>query len=148
MKTISDPAVASVLAARLERLSPEQNREWGTISPHRMLAHLADAADGVMQRRPFPRASRAPSRLLKYAALYLPRPWPHGIQAGARPADVILDAAAFATERTRALAVMSELAAPDAQLAPEHPLFGSMTRGDWLRWAFLHTDHHLRQFGL
>ena len=148
MKTISDPAVASVLAARLERLTPEQNREWGTLSPHQLLAHLADAADAVMQRRPFPRASRAPSRLLKYAALYIPRPWPHGIKAGARPADVILDADAFATERKRALAAMSELAAPDAQLAPEHPLFGSMTRGDWLRWAFLHTDHHLRQFGL
>jgi hypothetical protein len=148
VKTISDPAIASVLAARLERLTPEQNREWGTISPHQMLAHLADAADAVMQRRPFPRASRAPSRLLKYAALYLPRPWPHGIQAGARPAEVILDAGAFATERKRSLAAMSELAAADAQLAPEHPLFGSMTRGDWLRWTFLHTDHHLRQFGL
>jgi hypothetical protein len=148
MKALSNPAVASALAARLERLTPEQSREWGTISPHQMLAHLADAADAVMQRRSFPRASRAPSRLLKYAALYLPRPWPHGIQAGARPADHVLDVDAFASERTRAVAALSELAAPDALLAPEHPLFGSMTRGDWLRWAYLHTDHHLRQFGL
>ena len=24
----------------------------------------------------------------------------------------------------------------------------SLSREDWQRWAFKHTDHHLRQFGL
>jgi hypothetical protein len=28
-----------------------------------------------------------------------------------------------------------------------HPLFGRMSDADWLRWAYLHADHHLRQFG-
>jgi hypothetical protein len=28
-----------------------------------------------------------------------------------------------------------------------HPLFGGMSDGAWLRWAYLHIDHHLRQFG-
>jgi hypothetical protein len=27
-----------------------------------------------------------------------------------------------------------------------HPLFGSMEHADWMRWGYLHTDHHLRQF--
>jgi hypothetical protein len=26
-------------------------------------------------------------------------------------------------------------------------MFGSMQRTDWLRWGWLHADHHLRQFG-
>ena len=30
---------------------------------------------------------------------------------------------------------------------PAHPIFGRMSRGAWLRWAYLHMDHHLRQFG-
>lgn len=29
----------------------------------------------------------------------------------------------------------------------EHPFFGAMSEGEWLRWGYLHTDHHLRQFG-
>jgi hypothetical protein len=33
-----------------------------------------------------------------------------------------------------------------AELAPTHPMFGSMRRADWLRWGYLHADHHLRQF--
>jgi len=28
-----------------------------------------------------------------------------------------------------------------------HPIFGGMSERAWLRWAYLHTDHHLRQFG-
>jgi hypothetical protein len=29
-----------------------------------------------------------------------------------------------------------------------HGRFGTMTTRDWHRWAYRHTDHHLRQFGL
>jgi hypothetical protein len=28
-----------------------------------------------------------------------------------------------------------------------HPIFGPMSKADWLRWGYLHMDHHLRQFG-
>ena len=30
---------------------------------------------------------------------------------------------------------------------PAHPIFGRMSEAEWLRWGYLHTDHHLRQFG-
>jgi hypothetical protein len=29
-----------------------------------------------------------------------------------------------------------------------HPLFAEMSERDWMRWGYLHVDHHLRQFGL
>jgi hypothetical protein len=28
------------------------------------------------------------------------------------------------------------------------PYFGTMSSRDWQRWAYRHTNHHLRQFGL
>ena len=28
-----------------------------------------------------------------------------------------------------------------------HPLWGRMSEWEWGRWGYLHTDHHLRQFG-
>ena len=28
-----------------------------------------------------------------------------------------------------------------------HPIFGAMTEAEWMRWGYLHMDHHLRQFG-
>ena len=27
-----------------------------------------------------------------------------------------------------------------------HPAFGAMSAREWLRWGWLHADHHLRQF--
>jgi hypothetical protein len=29
-----------------------------------------------------------------------------------------------------------------------HPVFGRISGSAWLRWAYLHADHHLRQFGV
>jgi hypothetical protein len=28
-----------------------------------------------------------------------------------------------------------------------HPMSKEMSERDWMRWGYLHTDHHLRQFG-
>jgi hypothetical protein len=36
----------------------------------------------------------------------------------------------------------------DASLEPAHGFFGTMSTRDWQRWAWKHTEHHLRQFGL
>ena len=56
---------------------------------------------------------------------------------------------AFASDLERAVGLLRQLAiaAPDA-LVDRHPILGPMTRAQWMRWAFLHTDHHLRQVGL
>jgi hypothetical protein len=29
-----------------------------------------------------------------------------------------------------------------------HYMFGPLSESEWARWAYLHMDHHLRQFGL
>jgi citrate lyase beta subunit len=57
--------------------------------------------------------------------------------------------AVFAQDLARAVAGLEGVAAakPD-QLEPVHGFFGTMSTADWQRWAYKHTDHHLRQFGL
>ena len=39
------------------------------------------------------------------------------------------------------------VAARNLENARSHPIFGPMRPKDWLRWGYLHADHHLRQFG-
>lgn len=91
-----------------------------------------------------------PRALVKWIALYVPVRWPPGIPTlpeidqrcgGTRPMD-------FSEDVAELEALLEFIATRDNGFEwPAHPLFGRMSHGDWLRWAYLHTDHHLRQFG-
>lgn len=87
---------------------------------------------------------------LKWVALYAPLPWPSGILTrpeidqqfgGTCPGDFRADVA----EAARLLELMARHEPGGGW--PAHPIFGRMSRRDWLRWGYLHVDHHLRQFG-
>lgn len=148
MRTIADPAVQAEIRRRIAGLTPTTARVWGTMTPHQMLNHVAGGMEAAANQRPFELPIQRPNRLMKWFALRAPLRWPRGIKAG-RPGEVALDPAAFESERARYdRALVALVGAPTEQLAPAHPLFGPMTASDWYRWAWLHADHHLRQFGL
>jgi hypothetical protein len=151
MKTVADPRVLASLVERLRALGPDSARRWGTLTPHEMLCHLGDATDMVLRIRP--RTAPLPMRrrpLMRLFWLWLPVPLPRGVKTnpqhdpragGTRPSD-------FARDRARAISGLEAVAAaePDS-LEPMHGIFGAMTVRDWQRWAWRHTDYHLRQFG-
>ncbi|HJV89993.1 MAG TPA: hypothetical protein VJ623_06790 [Holophagaceae bacterium] len=148
--TLADPATHTRLVQRLEALRPDSPRRWGAMSAHEMLCHLGDAADAVLDPEA-PRPAVGAKPLIKWIALRSGLPWPKGFQAPARidarkggtPPDD------FEADRRRVLDGLARLAAAPAHIWPRtHKVFGTMEPTDWLRWAFRHTDHHLRQFGL
>jgi len=147
-QTIANPAQLTRLIERLGALHPDTPREWGTLNPGEMLCHLSDASASVMVRDS---SDSSPHRFLKWLALSAPIAWPRGLETppgvdpkadGTRPGD-------FEADRRRAIAGLQALAEASASdLATSHSAFGPMTARDWHRWAYRHTDHHLRQFGL
>ena len=151
--TIADGVVLADLVGRLRRITPDTPRRWGTLSAHEMLCHLGDATAMVLGDRPRVTPAAQPRRRLRTAAaLWSPLRWPHGVRTnpyhdphahGTRPT-------AFAADLARAIDGLERLgaAAPDARLEPAHGFFGRMSVRDWQRWAFKHTEHHLRQFGV
>ncbi len=156
MKTISDPTLLERLIMRLRTLRPDSPRKWGTLTPGEMLCHLGDATDSVLNRGSAASegatAEAVQSRpVLKWIALRSPLPWPQALKTpptvdpradGSRPGD-------FETDRRRAIdGLITFLSAPADAFAASHGAFGRMSVEDWRRWAYRHTDHHLRQFGL
>jgi hypothetical protein len=95
-------------------------------------------------------STRATRTVIKWIALYAPMPWPTGIQtvpefdqrtAGTPPG-------AFAADVATLEALLGRIGRRDDGAPwPRHPIFGRMSQRAWLRWAYLHMDHHLRQFG-
>lgn len=152
MKTLADPNVRQSVTERLRRLRPRTTPAWGRMSSHQMLCHLCDSykvATGARKVSAAP--GLIPRTLFKWIALYLPAPWPKGVQTmpeveqgtgGTPPVE-------FERDRQNLLHIIEEFCGGNGQsLAKAHPIFGSMRQADWMRWGYLHADHHLRQFGL
>jgi hypothetical protein len=137
---------------RLSALRHDSAARWGRMSAHQMVCHLSDGYRLVTGERSSPLATvPLPRPMMKCIALYMPLRWPRGlattpeldqIVGGTRPVDFAADVAA--------LAALIERIARECRGAggPPHPIFGRMSVSSWMRWAYLHADHHLRQFGL
>jgi uncharacterized protein with PQ loop repeat len=151
-RTLADADCKTALLARVKALRSDGMRRWGRMTAHQMVCHLIDcnrmALGEVVVTPP---AARLPRAIVKWVSLYTPLPWPKGLPTnpeldqdigGMRPGDFARDVAALEATVER----LTSRAGRGGW--PRHPDFGAMSEGDWLRWAYLHMDHHLRQFGL
>jgi hypothetical protein len=151
MTTLAHEEHRAALVRRLQLLQPETPRQWGRMSAPQMVCHLSDTFRMATGEKPVSPVGRPLKQtLIKYVALYLPLPWPPGIQT--RPElDMLVNGRCpgeFREDVTEVARFIESLAAQPVDTSwPRHPIFGSMSRRDWLRWGYLHVDHHLRQFG-
>lgn len=114
-----------------------------------MVCHLCDA-----YRLPLGEKTASPATgflqrtIVKWIVLQLPLKWPKGVATrpemeqgvgGTPPAE-------FERDRAGLLSIVRRFC-DTAVPAEPHPFFGTLSRQEWLRWGYLHADHHLRQFG-
>jgi len=151
--SLTNPRDRSVILDRLQRVRPETPGQWGRMTAPQMICHLTDAFRGVMSERPPssppPAIPRWRQRLMKFVALQLPFPWPHGMKTqpdadqelgGTRPRD-------FDADVSDLMQACERFATAQWTRRP-HYLFGLLSDDEWGRWGYRHVDHHLRQFGV
>lgn len=150
MKTLARQRDTIEILQRLKTLRPDSVRRWGKMSSHQMVCHLIDACRMMTGEKQVSQATGLPQRtIVKWVALYLPLPWPAGILTrpeidqeihGRRPID-------FANDIDELETIVKAISAQAKEFERQtHPIFGCMSEAAWLRWAYLHMDHHLRQF--
>ena len=94
--------------------------------------------------------ARCNAPLIKWIALYAPLNWPRGVPTrpevdqevgGTKPSH-------FAADVTQ-LEMLVELITTRKGCFTDRRIRSSAPMSDtaWMRWAYLHMDHHLRQFG-
>jgi len=153
MRTLARERDSAEVIRRLRALRHDSHRRWGRMSAHQMVCHLSDGYRLVTGDRTTQlAASPLPRCMMRWIALYVPVRWPRGIRTtrdldqdgdGTRPAE-------FAADVSELERLLREITTHRrGRLAGHlHPLFGQMSEPAWLRWAYLHADHHLRQFGV
>lgn len=150
MKTFLDQQDKAEVLARLGRLRPDSQRRWGKMTAHQAVCHLSDSFKTKFGERACSNASNLFTKtLMKWMALKAPLKWPSGVRTmpendqllgGTPPAE-------FARDYQQLADLIERFCQPQQNLST-HPYFGQMTEAEWLRWGYLHCDHHLRQFGV
>jgi uncharacterized protein DUF1569 len=149
MSTLADPQELASCCARIGRLEPDMRPQWGRMTAHQAICHLNDSFRvGTGEKFASPHTNLFMRTVGKWVALRSSVTWPRGVgtrpeveqgKGGTPPSD---------WERDRAELLETVAAFPQHQQFAAHPIFGRMSRRDWLAWGYRHVDHHLRQFGV
>jgi len=148
MKSLASAAVLSETKERLRRLTPKDRALWGKMSVTQMVRHLSCAYDVALADREVGPMKGPPPWLLKFAALRSGLRWPKNLDTTPELIRALDEesAATFADSIDETIGKM-EAVASGPRWQTSHPMFGKMSAKDWMRWGYLHADHHLRQFG-
>jgi hypothetical protein len=152
VRALTDPRDRAEILGRLNMLLPDSPRTWGRMSPHQMVCHLIDSTLVALGELTVSRVDTPINRtLVKWIALRVPLAWPPEIQTrpeidqvlgrGTRPGE-------FSTDVARLTELTLRFSGERDFVGRVHPIFGEMSAKEWLRWGYLHLDHHLRQFGV
>ncbi|SFS11648.1 Protein of unknown function [Granulicella pectinivorans] len=149
MKNLGEPETLHAVRERLWTVEPGDLPRWGTMSVGQMIRHLGLAYDMSLGNFVAAPVKGPPPWLLKFAALKVNMNWPPNVRTTPELKRAIQQAVpqdSLDADIMETAARMEELAS-GLRYAPSHPMFGAMKPADWLRWGYLHADHHLRQFG-
>ena len=151
MKTLGDETCRSEILQRIHSLSTDSLAQWGRMTVGQMVCHLTDSFGIGRGERSAESVSSWWGRTgLKWIALRLPLPWPKSLPTrpevdplrdGTKPKKLPEDL------RQLESALEDFIDAVNQDRCGEHPMMGALSGSEWLRWGYLHADHHLRQFG-
>lgn len=147
-KELGDLTSRESVVARISTLTAESSRHWGKMSAHQMLCHLTDSYRAVIGERKISQATMwIPRPILKLLILYAP--WPKNAPTrpevdqnvgGTPPTD-------FEGDRLKLIEAINRFCSAPESVRSSHPLLGRLNHEEWMRWGYVHADHHLRQFG-
>jgi hypothetical protein len=149
MKTLAHASDVLEIRERLLAVCDTDAGLWGQMNVGQMVCHVGAAyrlalTEGEVElvRTPMPPA------VSKAFALRSGGQWPKGLPTPPqfKIGGSAMETSDFASGQEALMQAFDRFcAAPN--LTKDHPFFATMDHPDWMRWGFLHADHHLRQFG-
>lgn len=118
------------------------------MTPTGMLYHCNKTNAAIMESKTIDKTPILKQRLQKFFVMDVMQRLPKGRKS--RPKflqaeDQVLD---FEEERKLFIETVSGFINYRGNLNGAHPVFGRLNITEWGRFAWIHMDHHLRQFGV
>lgn len=151
MRNLQNTADRSEIVRRLRTVKPSTQPLWGKMSANQMICHLSDGFRGVTgEIKVAPTGTFFQRTVVKFMMINLPP-----VQVKNYPTAPEINQELGGTKPTEFAADLAELERMIECFVDEktdcsnwsHPFFGRLTRREWSRWAYVHINHHLTQFG-
>lgn len=152
MKRLDNLREKREILRRLRTIRQDSKGLWGRMSPHQMICHLKDSFQMALGEKEVKSIGNFLHKtIVKWIVLSLPLPIPKN-----RPTLPEIDQEVDGTHPLRFEKDLEDLIKlierfadqADPLYATDHPIFGTMSVGQWSRWGYIHTHHHLQQFGV
>ncbi|MEK7794245.1 MAG: DUF1569 domain-containing protein [Candidatus Hydrogenedentota bacterium] len=146
---VLDQQNLSYFLGRIEKLSKDSPRKFGTMDVTKMMRHMRNAFETAMGETNLPDASKPfVGKFLYYVITHVITTWPGG---RIKAPDYWTPPSDHSYEEERELFVgalkrfVGHLESKPGTVA-KHPVLGALTMPQWGRLNGLHLAHHLRQF--
>ena len=146
MKPVLNAQQLDQLLTRAGWLDPAAKALWGNMTVSGMLFHCTLVNNRILAEK----TARKPTlkqRLLK-PVVYLMTKLPQGVKTGNELLASEPDALDFEHELAAFKLAATRFAQQQDAIQAAHPIFGPLNTWEWRRFAWLHLDHHLRQFSV
>jgi hypothetical protein len=133
---------------RVESVTPDSQRQWGTMEVDQMLHHLNLACGSSLGFYELPDESYLVSRtLFKWILVDWYPEQPVGLRLPTGFKIPHSQRFEFAYEKSQLLKILeTDWNARTANAWKPHPMFGKMRPTEWGKLLQIHVDYHLRQF--
>ncbi len=146
VKNLFDASVKQDIINRINKLTPQNQAQWGKMNVAQMLAHcqmpLGVATGKHTLKRNFLLSLIGP---LFKKQLYNETPFKRNL-----PTDksfIIANPQEFEKEKQNLIDMVNSFSATTMSGEP-HPFFGKLSKEEWSKGTWKHLDHHLQQFGV
>jgi len=150
MKNVFQQEDVKEIIARIEQLTPNSQRLWGTMDVAQMLAHCNVTYELVYDNK-HPKANFLKRFILKlFVKNIVVSEKPYKKNNPTAPEFVIADERDFELEKKRLIDYINKTQALGTTFfeGKESNSFGNLTANEWNNTFYKHLDHHLQQFNV
>ena len=151
MQNIFDAKEAQIYIDRLNKLTPETPRKWGTMSVDQVLAHLNVAYEAIYEPDKHPKPNFISAFLMKtFVKSKVVSETPYKQNLPTAPMFVIKSEKDFELEKKRLIGFIqkTQQLGTSAFDGKNSLSFGKLNAQEWNNMLAKHLNHHLDQFGV
>ncbi len=149
-QSLTQKETAAATIHRIESLTAMAKPFWGSMNAAEMLQHCRVVKSSILTAKPTEVKGTLKQALIRFAFLNFIKKLPQGRQAPQRIKDAtaLTPLGSFEEEQAALISIVKSYPNHTAAIAAAHPVFGPMSTKQWGVFAWIHLDHHLRQFGV